>query len=425
MRVELFLARRYLRPKRNEVSIITLISIIGVTLGVAVLIVVLAVMTGFSNEMRRKMLQTQPHLHITRADNYVITDTAKAEDAIRAAGGRAARMITAPVIIQRGKIFEPMGALGIEFDRFRDEMDFGDAILSSLRPDEPFELQPGEIIISSALAKKLDLRLGSRVLIHSSAQLADMVNISESGGISVKETKEVALPSEFTVAALCNFGKYDFDSQIIFMDLNDAADLFRLPWNCASEIAGWLDDPDKAESAAKQIRAALPGRDVTTWEDRNQLLLGVLNTEKQMMFFLLVFIVLVAAFSISNNLITSVYQKTREIGLLKALGATNGQMMRVFVFQGMLVGVIGTGVGVALGALVVNFRMSIMTAMAKVTGREIFPKSLYQFDELPAQIVGQDLLLIVLISVTLCTVGGMIPAWRAAKLDPARAFRDE
>ncbi|MDD4816598.1 MAG: ABC transporter permease [Victivallaceae bacterium] len=424
MRVELFLARRYLRPKRNEVSIITLISIVGVMLGVAVLIVVLAVMTGFSGEMRNKMLQTQPHLHVSR-DRYVITDTEKAEEAIRSAGGRAARMITAPVFIQRGDVFEPQGVLGIEFDRFREEMDFRDAIVAHLRPDAPFELLPGEIIISSTLAKKLDLRLGSRVQVHSTVQLADMVNISSSGKISVKDAKEVSLPAEFTVAALCHFGKYDFDSQIIFMDLNDAADLFRLPWNCASEVAGWLNDPAKAADAAKQLRAALPGYDITTWEERNQLLISVLNTEKQMMFFLLVFIVLVAAFSISNNLITSVYQKTREIGLLKALGATNGQMMRVFVFQGLLVGMIGTGAGVGLGTLVVTFRMAIMNALAKATGREIFPKSLYQFDELPAEIVGQDLMLIVLISVALCTVGGLIPAWRAAKLDPAKAFRDE
>ncbi|MGN0849562.1 MAG: FtsX-like permease family protein, partial [Victivallaceae bacterium] len=144
-----------------------------------------------------------------------------------------------------------------------------------------------------------------------------------------------------------------------------------------------------------------------------------------MMFFLLIFIVLVAAFSISNNLITSVYQKTREIGLLKALGASNWQLMRIFLFQGLLVGIFGTGCGVALGLLVIKFRMAIMETISRITGREMFPNQLYFFDELPAQVVPSDLMWIIIISVVLCTLGGLLPAWRAAKLDPAKAFRYE
>ena len=151
----------------------------------------------------------------------------------------------------------------------------------------------------------------------------------------------------------------------------------------------------------------------------------MLHVEKNMMFFLLIFIVLVAAFSISNNLITSVYQKTREIGLLKALGASNWQLMRIFLFQGLLVGIFGTGCGVTLGLLVIKFRMAIMETISRITGREMFPNQLYFFDELPAQVVPSDLMWIIIISVVLCTLGGLLPAWRAAKLDPAKAFRYE
>ena len=141
--------------------------------------------------------------------------------------------------------------------------------------------------------------------------------------------------------------------------------------------------------------------------------------------FLLVFIVLVAAFSITNTLITTVIQKTREIGLLKAMGASSGTVMRIFILQGFYVGVIGTVSGIILGSLVVIYRMSILRSLRFVTGQEIFPQEIYLFDELPAQIIMTDLLWIGVISVLLCTFGGVIPALRAAKLDPSKALRYE
>jgi len=143
------------------------------------------------------------------------------------------------------------------------------------------------------------------------------------------------------------------------------------------------------------------------------------------MFFLLFFIVLVAAFSISNNLITTVCQKTREIGMLKAIGASNFQMVKVFLLQGLMVGVIGTGIGTLLGLLVIRFRMKIMEVMASAFGFEVFPKELYFFDALPARITPGDLTAVVVVAVLLCTLGGLLPALRAAQLDPAKAFRDE
>ena len=144
-----------------------------------------------------------------------------------------------------------------------------------------------------------------------------------------------------------------------------------------------------------------------------------------MQFFLLVFIVLVAAFSITNTLITTVIQKTREIGVLKSMGATSGSVMRIFILQGFFVGWIGTVCGIGLGVLVVHYRMAILRALRFVTGQEIFPKEFYFFSELPAHIVTGDVLWIAAISILLCTFGGVIPAFRAAKLDPAGALRYE
>jgi len=175
----------------------------------------------------------------------------------------------------------------------------------------------------------------------------------------------------------------------------------------------------------EKLKESLPGYEVTTWQQDNAQFLGVLATEKNMMFFLLIFIVLVAAFSIANTLITSVYQKTREIGILKALGATDRAVMSIFVLQGLLIGTVGSTCGVALGFLVVTFRMNIMNTVSTLLHVELFPKEFYYFDELPAHIVGSDVAWIVIPSILLCTAGALLPALRAAVLDPAKALRYE
>ncbi|MBQ9789891.1 MAG: ABC transporter permease [Lentisphaeria bacterium] len=423
MKTEIFLSGKYLKPDRSAVGVITIISIIGVVLGVAVLIVVLSVMTGFTELMKEKLLDTQAHLQIRymygrtiRRPNAVIKELEKH-------GGTGIPIVMEPVLMQIGRNLETtIGVMGVKKDDFAKRIDLNSVIKSG-----KFELNKGEIIIGDDLARRYRLRIGDKILLHSPRKLTDMVQLSEDGTVKLNENNPVYLPNEFTLAGTYSFNKSDFDRRMVFIDFDDAAELFGYRYGSATHIYGYVDDPYKIDGMIKAMKTNLEkeGFYVFSWKEMNANLLNVLEVEKRMMFFLLIFIVLVAAFSITNTLITSVYKKTREIGLLKALGASSAFCLRVFVYQGMLVGIIGSLIGTLLGILVVHFRNNILDFASKIAGHDLFPKEFYYFDGLPAKIVAGDVILIVVVSIILCTIGGLIPAIRAAKLDPAKALRYE
>ncbi|WP_176012577.1 ABC transporter permease [Victivallis sp. Marseille-Q1083] len=419
MNSELFLAWRYLRPKRNALSIITILSILGVTLGVAVLMVVLAVMTGFTDEMKEKLLQTQAHLQIRSSYANYIANPQAAIDAVRAVGGEAAGVVQNFAMVQNGKRLLPKTVLGIDPADFMQRMKLGDVLRRG-----SFELQPGEIVVSETIAREMGLDVGRKLLLHSQERIAGMFNVDEDGSFHFKE-EEVYLPMELKVAGIYSFDKYDFDSNILFLNRDDAAELFNMPWGAVSTVYGYVAEPFGVEKDVKALREKLPHMWIASWKDLNRQLLGVLAMEKGMMFYLLVFIVLVAAFSIANTLISSVYQKTREIGVLKALGAGGGQLMLIFILQGTFVGVVGNLLGFALGWSVIFWRNDILHGIGRLMQHDFFPKEIYFFSEMPAHIVPFDVALIFIASVTLCTLGAVIPALRAACLDPAKALRYE
>jgi len=420
MPTELFLAWRYFRPKRNAVSVITLISIIGVGLGVGVLIVVLAVMTGFTDKMKDKLLDTTAHVQIYARGMGSIKKPEEIVDAVKAAGGSAAPIVNSTVLIQRSDKFVPKQAIG-----FDPAQDGGRIKVKELVYYGRYSLERGEMLISDVIASELGVKVGDTLLLHSPSKLAKLVKRGKDGKMEVSDGAQVYLPSEFTVTGIYSFGKYDFDKNVIFLNLEDADDLFGLPWGASTCVYAWTSDPFEMSRFMKELSKRLPDCTAYSWQQLNSRLLGVLAVEKNMQFFLLVFIVLVAAFSITNTLITTVIQKTREIGLLKALGASSWSVMRVFILQGFFVGLIGTVFGIVLGFLVVHYRMAILIGLRAVTGMEIFPKEFYYFSELPADIVPWDLVWISITSVTLCTFGGVVPALRAARLDPASALRYE
>lgn len=422
MFTELFLAGRYLRISRHGFSWITFTSIIGVTLGVAVLIIVIGVMTGFTDLMKAKLVETQAHFQI-RYRYGAMRDSEGVRRIVEKNQGSAAAVIQAPVLVQFGRRNLDTNVVAFAFDEkdFLQHMDVEKMMISG-KPD----VDDRHVVISSDMARRWRIGVGDKILIHSTEKLTDLVKIDNSGKIQINKDGAGYMPTEFVVSGIYSIGKSDFDRIMLFIGLDDAAELLGLPWGSATSIFGWGADPFDQGKLTDAIRRELPqGYILMTWEESNQKLLDVLAVEKRMMFFLLIFIVLVAAFSIANTLITSVYQKTKEIGVLKALGAGDGTVMRIFLYQGLLIGTFGSIFGTIAGYLILKFRNDIINFFSKLAGHDLFPKEFYFFNEMPARIVVSDVLIIVGASILLCTLGAIIPAMRAARLDPAKALRYE
>jgi lipoprotein-releasing system permease protein len=417
---EIFLALRYLRPKRTFVSVITLISVIGVLLGVAVLIIVISVMTGFDRQLRDRILGFTAHLRIMQEGTNIADYEALRDRLAKHPGVKAA----APFVI--GKVLvktqpakgNPM-VDGPYLRGIDPQFETNMISLTTNITVGKFDLEDQGVLVGVELAHRLNVFPGDRLAIYSPQMLERM---EKSRG---KENEEAVLPEEFQVRGIFDVGHYEYNANVIITSLGDAQELYQLD-GAVHGLFVMLDDVFKVDQVRRELQYLLGHQyEITTWTEENSHFLDALAVEKNMMFYLLFFIMIVAAFGIMNSLITFVVQKTREIGVLKALGATRGQVIWIFLTQSLVVGVIGVLAGLGLGLLAVHYRNEFLHFMRGATGLELFPASIYIFSDLPALIVARDIVTICGSALLICLLAGLIPAWTAGRLKPVEALRHE
>ena len=444
----LFLALRYLKPKRTYVSIITLISVLGVALGVTVLIVVIAVMTGFEKRLEQIILGFEPHLMVQQ---QVLVDPRDSESQSRRWDNLKDRLkkeipdlkavspyVTGQVLLQFGvddsRRQAALMMMGVDSEgnplteRVKEIINAGELDLS-------YKPEHGKYgcLISMQFAQRNGITIGEHIEAFSTADIepivADLFDAVDNDKLSddelrsrVKElTESIKTPKDMIVTGIFDSVRY---GEMILVPLEIGQDLYELEANVHG-LSIELEDPFLANQINKKISALLPfGWNSETWIQRNKQLFATIRNERGMMYFVLFFIILVAAFSTMNTMITVTVQKRHEIGVMKALGARVSQIVGVFIGQGLIVGLIGSVSGLAAGSLVLYNRNSIRDVLAQRLGLEIFPEEMYGVAEIPAQIVPSDIAIICFGAFILCTLAALPPAYMVARLDPAKALRD-
>src|SRR5215471_16492272 len=353
---ELLLALRYLRPKRTFVSVITLISVLGVTLGVAVLIIVISVMSGFDQQLREKILGFNPHLRVMPYGQAM----SHYQEIMRRIAANPSVKNVSPFVL--GKVLiktQPdNGQPQVDAPWIRGIDPKNDPLINSLTNIEgKFELGDRGVVVGCEFANNLGLNVGDRLLIYSPAELD---RLQQNRG---KEGESVELPDEYEVRGIYDAGYFDYNLAFIVTSLEDAQELYVLD-DSVHGLFVMLKNPYEAGFVQRQLEETL-GQDyrITTWMQENGNLLGALVVEKNVMFYLLFFIMIVAALCILSALITFVVQKTREIGMLKALGATDLQVSGLFLSQSGFVGVIGVSAGFTLGKVLLAYRNEFLDFM--------------------------------------------------------------
>jgi lipoprotein-releasing system permease protein len=406
MPFSLYLALKYLRPRRSFVSVVTVISVLGVLLGVAILLIVLSVMSGFDNMWREKILSFKPHLMIVSPYGVIEDTDAMSEKVAQVPGvtGVAAAIETRVLLQLEGRTAAPV-VVGLDGQRAPGVTRIPNHMVAGT-----FALEDRQAVLGADLADAMGGRIGDVMLAYSP--------------LNVLNRDELYLPEELTLTGVFNMGMRDFDGTFLLTSLDVARDLVGLE-DGAHSLYVMTDDAFRFEEYAQRVQEAV-GDDylVRTWKEVDSVLFDALSHEKTMMFLLLVFITIVAIFCVTNTLIVITVQKTNEIGLLKALGFPSGKIMGAFVWLGWIQCIVGIVAGVGVGLLVLNNLHNIV-ALLQQMNIEVFPKAIYGLSEIPWETSTGEIVRIALFVLVFCTLSSILPAYRAARLDPVQALRQE
>jgi lipoprotein-releasing system permease protein len=424
-RFEWMLAGRYLRARRREgfISVISLFSFLGILLGVATLIVVMAVLNGFRAELMDKILGFQGHAAVYRVDAAPIADYQSLQERLSNIPGvtRAVALVEGQAMASSlrnntGALVRGISEADIQKLPSLNNENLRTAINPEHIPDveasfKGFDASEG-IAIGERMAWRHQLGLGSRITI-----------ISPEGPDTVIGTAPRI--RDYPVVAIFKVGMSDYDENVIYMPLAEAQDYF-VTEEGVNQIELMVDNPDEVEKYLIPIMSeAGEGMAVTTWKDRNSTFFNALAVERNVMFLVLTMIILVAALNIISGLIMLVKDKGRDIAILRTMGATRGTIQRVFFLTGAAIGTAGTLGGFIVGLLICLNTERIRQFISWVSGVDPFNPELYYLAQLPARMDSWQTVMIVLMSLGLSFAATLYPSWRAAKLDPVEALRYE
>ncbi len=413
MRYELLVGLRYTRARRRNrfIGINSLVSMIGIAVGVWALIVVLSVMNGFQKEVRTRILGVASHVQIFSTSNRLTDWQGIARLAAQHPRVRAtAPFIQAQAMLAAGQAVRGAVVRGILPDQEERVADLG----KLMRVGSLDALRPGEfgVVLGIDLARALGVLPGDKV-----ALVAPQGLVTPAGVIPRLK--------QFTVAGIFEAGITDADSGLALINLRDAQTLYQMG-DAVSGVRLKLDDLYAARSVARELLVSLPQDTIASdWTRSHANFFRAVEIEKRMMFIILTLIILVAAINIISTLVVAVTDKQADIAILRTLGAAPGSVMQIFVVQGMVIGVIGTLIGAALGIVTALNIDVIVPAIENALSIKFLSKDVYLIPELPSDLQAGDVGAIVLMALALSLVATIYPSWRAARVNPAEALRYE
>ena len=399
------------RRKDRFMSFISGMSVASLALGVAALIIVLSVMNGFQKEVRDRMLSVIPHIEVSNAAG-AIADWEPVAEAVRQHPEVAA---AAPYVQGQALLTSGSSVRGTLLKGIDPALESGVSdIAGHLDSAESLDvLTPGGfgILLGRDLAWMLRVRTGDKV-----AVLVPQGNMTPAG--------LVPRMKQFTVMGYLSSGHYEYDSSMALIHMKDAAALFRTGGPQGLRLR--VTDMDRAPAVAAELIRSLPrGTYATDWSRQNRTWFAAVQVEKRMMGIILFLIVLVGAFGLVSALVMTVKEKQADIAILRTLGASEGAIMRIFVIQGTVVGIVGVAIGVGAGLLIAENVGAIVSFIEHLFGVEFLPKQIYFISDMPSDPRMSDVVPIALFSFLLSLAATLYPSWRAARTQPAEALRYE